>query len=397
MRRAQTIWRPSLASVTLGLGLFWLSLSMPACESSHRHSQTNGPSRPDFRKPVPANAASPEGAPTAHPSALPSAVVQTLQTLHEQRLELQPPDPPPQLLAFGPGRLLQASLDHVVLRDTAQGDSLSDANIGTALALAHGSDGALFAIGGNSGVRFESRAQKGRAFPHAAFFPGSTLFADLERRDFFYVYYPGEHELLRYAFESEAGAILPIDASIPLEGCVTSPTQLRDGALACRTQAGFARKAPRGARTDFNAPTELGQPLRLLPARRLDELYSVDRAGKVEQVRLAVGVPVLSAFQLQTPPYAAAANGEALAFVVVSPPEVGKPRRWSLLVTNLEGQPRMQVELVSPPAPAEEDWAKIVTLDKNLAISEYEPLVAVGGAAHVAVWDYREAKLRFER
>jgi hypothetical protein len=326
---------------------------------------------------------------------MPSEIARTLQALHEQRLQVLAPSAPPQQLEFGPRRLLQASGDHVVLRDTEQGELLSESNIGTVLALAHGSDGALFAVGTGGGIRFESHAKKVRAFPHAAFFPGSILFPDLEGPSQFYVYYPTEQELLRYPFESEAGAFLPIEARIPLEGCTSAPTQLRDGALACRTATGFARKAPRGTRTDFKPAVEFGQPFRLLPAKRLDELYAIDRAGEVKHVRLAAGVPVLGAFQLPAPPYAAAANGEALAFVLVSPPEAGRERRWSLLVTDFDGQVRMEVELETKAAPADEDWAKTIVEAKNLAISGFEPLVAVGGAAQVAVWDYRAGKPRF--
>jgi hypothetical protein len=328
---------------------------------------------------------------------MPPAIAQTLQVLHEQRLEIEPPSAAPQRLEFGPGRLLQASADHVVLRETEHGESMTEANLGLVLAIAHGSDGALFALGTSAGVRFESHAKKGRAFPAAAFFPNSIAFPDLEQPTEFYVYYPTQQQLLRYLFEAEAGPVLAIDATIPLEGCTSAPTQLRDGALACHTATGFARKAPRGARTDFKPAVALGESFRLLPARRLDELFAIERAGEVKHLRLAAGVPVLGAFQLPAPPYAAAANGEALAFVLVTAPEPGKERRWSLLVTDFDGQSRLRVELEAKAAPADEDWAQAITEDKNLTISEYEPLVAVGGAAHVAVWDYREGKSRFAR
>lgn len=396
MRRKQTISRAGFASVALGLGLLGLSVLGAGRPTPRGSARKSAPAQSSFSKLSVPDASSPEGQPVTRPRALPSAIVETLQAVHE-RLELQPPNTPPQQLEFGPGRLLQASRTHVLLRDTVQGESLSDVSLGTVLAVAHGSDGALFGLGLNGGVRFEPQLKKARAFPHAPFFPDSTLFPDLERPQQFYVYYPAEQALLRYMFEVEAGALLPIEARIPVEGCVSAPAQLRDGALACRTRTGFARRAPRGARTDFNSVTELGQPFRLLPAKRLDELYAVDRGGEVRQVRLAPGAPVLAAFKLPLPPFAAAANSESLAFILVSAPEANEGRRWSLLVTSFEGQTQMEAELPSPPAPADDDWAKTLALDKNLAISEFEPLVAVGGAAQVTVWDYHERKLRFER
>jgi hypothetical protein len=397
MRGTRTIWRAGFALLARRLASLSLFVLTANCEASRGKPKRSAPSRPEPRQLRAPDASSPEAAPTDRAAAMPSAVLQTLQVLHEQRLLVLPPSVPAQELEFGPERLLQANQDHVVLRDTQQGESLSEVNLGTVLALAHGSDGALFAIGTSGGTRFESHTKKGRAFPHAAFLPGSTLFPDLESPSQFYVHYPVAQELLRYSFESEAGAFLPIEAHIPLEGCVSAPTQLRDGALACRTATGFARKAPRGARTDFKPAVDLGQPFRLLPAKRLDELYAIDRGGEVKHVRLVAGVPVLAAFQLPAPPYAAAANAEALAFVLVSAPEVGKERRFRLLVTDLDGQIRMQAELGSPAASADDDWAKAVTSDKNLAISGFEPLVAVGGAGYVAVWDYRDGKPRFTR
>ncbi|MET0793360.1 MAG: hypothetical protein ABW061_17700 [Polyangiaceae bacterium] len=328
---------------------------------------------------------------------MPSAIVQTLEELHEQHLDLPPPSVAPQRLEFGPERLLQASADHVLLRDTKRGDPLTEVNIGTVQALAHGSDGALFALGSNEGTWFESRSKKNRSFPRATFFPDSIVFADLEQPSYFYIYHSGDQELLRYAFETEAGAFSALEARIPLEGCTSAPTQLRDGALACRTASGLARKAPRGARSDFKPEAELGQPFRLLPANRLDELYAIERSGQVKRLRLAPGVPVLGAFQLPAQPYAVAANAEALAFVLVSAPEAGKERRWSLLVTDLEGRARFRVELSAQAASANEDWVKTVAEDKNLAISGFEPLVAVGGPGHVAVWDYSAGQARFLR
>lgn len=388
MRGTRTIWPAGFAFAAASIAL------CVGCKADARKTKKSA-ARPEGGERFARDAGSLEGVrPVAQ---VPSAILETLQVLHEQRLELSPPRAPAQRLEFGPGRLLQVSSDHVVLRDTESGESLSEVNLGLVLAVAHGSDGALLGVGTSGGTRFESRSKKAQAFPHAAFFPDSILFPDLEQPAQFYVYYPTEQQLLRYSLQSEAGTFLPIEATVPLEGCTGVPTQLRDGAFACRTATGFARKAPRGARTDFKPVVDLGQPFRLLPAKRLDELYAVDRAGEVKHVRLAAGAPVLGAFQLPAPPWAAASNEEALAFVLVSAPQAGQERRWSLLVTDFDGQPRLQVDLGTKLAPAGEDWAKAVAEDKNLAISGFEPLVAVGGGAKLTVWDYRDGKVRFAR
>ena len=400
MRGTRTIWGAAFALGLIGLATCG---SLGGCTSKQSKSKKLGErrgSRSALDPGLSQDAATLENAaaPTLAPNTLPSAIVQTLQTAHEQRLEVVPPRVPRQRLAFGPGRLLQASADHVVLRDTQRGESLARVDIGPVLAVSHAADGALIAVGASSGLRFESQSQKAVRFPHVTFLPDSLLLPDLERPTQFYVYYPSaEQQLLRYTFTADAGAFLPIESSIAVPGCTSAPIQLRDGALCCRTAVGFARKAPRGTRSDFEPAHELAEPVALAPAQRFDEVYSVARDGEVKRLRLVPGAPIVGAFQLPAPPFAVVGNGEVLAFVLVSAPEPGKERRWTLLVTDLDGRVRFQSELAGQLAGPEEEWAAAVVEAKNLAISWFEPLVAVGGAAQVSAWDYRSGELRFAR
>jgi hypothetical protein len=237
-------------------------------------------------------------------------------------------------------------------------------------------------------VRRAPHSSKPRAFAHVAFFPGAALFPDLEDPAQFYVYYAGEQQLFHYAFEAEAGAFLPIEDRFPLAGCVGAPALTHDGAFLCTTSDGIERRAPRGREARFKWPAGVPAAVRLLPAKRLDDLFSVSQAGEVVHLRLQQGLPVVARFQLPALPFAAVANAEVLAFVLVSSPAPGVARRWSLLVTDFDGHARFGVDLPSQSAPAGEDWLKTVIGDKNLAISAFESLVAVGGAGSVAVWDY---------
>jgi hypothetical protein len=174
-------------------------------------------------------------------------------------------------------------------------------------------------------------------------------------------------------------------------------TQLRDGALVCATQTGFLRQAPRGSRAEFSFPDGEESPVRLLPGQRLDEFFAINRVGVVSHLRLTDRLSLLGRFQLPAPTYAAAANSEALAFVLIKNQSTGQARSWSLLVTDLEGQPRFQSDLPALVPGAEDDWVAAVVEDKNLAISRFEPLVAVGGPRRVTVWDYRQGRERFTR
>jgi hypothetical protein len=337
--------------------------------------------------------------PTPVPSAvpLPSAVVQTLRALREQRLEIAPPPVQSALLAFGTGRLLQASFDKATFRDSARGEVITEASIGAVRAVAHGSDGSLFAIGASDGARLEPRMKVAKHFPRVIFLPGSQLLPDLETPSHFYVYYPVDAQLFSYSFASRGGSILPIEASFQLDGCREPMTQLRDGAIVCRTAAGFVRQAPRGSRTEFSFPPSGDPWVRLLPGMRLDELFAISKAGEVLHLRLAGGLVVLARFRLPAKVYAAMSNTEALAFILVTNPQPGQVRRWSLRVTDLDGKPRFESELPGTVPSAEEDWVRTVVEEKNLAISGFEPLVAVGGAKRVSVWDYVQGRELFTR
>ncbi len=301
------------------------------------------------------------------------------------------------VLAFGTGRLLQASLDKVTFRDSQQGQVITEASVGPVRAVAHGSDGSLFAIGASAGARLEPRAKAAKHFPHVTFLPGSLLLPDLEEPNHFFVYYPEDPQLYWYPFESEAGPILPFEGAFHFDGCLQPLAQLRDGAIVCRTATGFLRQAPRGSRAEFEFPPSDDPPVRLLPGKRLDEFFAVSKAGEVLRLRLTAGLPVVARFRLPAPAYAATANTEALAFVLVKDPQPGQPRRWSLLVTDFAGEPRLESELPALAPSAEDDWLAAVVEDKNLAISVFEPLVAVGGASRVTVWNYARGQELFSR
>ena len=402
MPGTRTIWRVGFAAATarlLLLGSLGLTLG---CDFGSERRKRHAPTRPEERASVASSASSassfgnPEERGLDAAAPVPSVIAQTLRAVRE-KLDIAPPQVPLQRLAFGAGRLAQARDSSVAFLETKHGEQIAEASIDAVRAVANGVDGSLFALGVSAGVRLEAHASKPLTFPHAAFFPGSLLFPDLEEPRFFYVFYSGEDQLYRYAFEVDGGAFLPIVAQSPLEGCTGALAPLRDGVFVCRTASGFARKAPRGRRVEFKAAAGLPEPFRLLPAKRFDELFAVSRLGEVVRVRLAPGVPELGRFRLPSAPYAAAGNGEVLAFVLVSAPEPGQPRRWSLLVTDLEGQPRFRAELSAMSAPAGDRWLEEVVEDKNLAISSFGPLVGVGGSLHVAVWDYVQAQPVFHR
>lgn len=329
----------------------------------------------------------------------PPQVVQTLSSLRDHRLEIAAPLVQTQLLAFGAQRLLQASVDKATFRESQHGEVITEASIGAVRAVAHGPLGALFALGTSGGALLEPRVKTATRFPRVPFLPGSRLLADLESSTRFFVYYSDVAQLYSYPFVAEANAIWPVEASFHLEGCNEPIAQLRDGAIVCRSSKGFVRQAPRGSRVEFEYKglSDEDPLMRLLPGMRLDEFFGVTRGGEVFHLRLAGGLSLLARFRLASPPYAAAANTEALAFILVSDPRPDQTRTWSVLVTDFDGHARFRAELPSAVPSAEDEWLATLVEDKNLAISTFEPLVAVGGSRRVTVWDYAGGGERFTR
>lgn len=393
MGATRTIGRIAAATACLA----FLGACPPQTKQPKRRSAFEAPSGFASASLVDGSLERPKSAATA--TAKPAEVVQTLSSLREHRLEITPPLVPSEMLAFGARRLVQASFSKVTFRDSEQGEVITEVEIGSVRAVAHGPDGSLFAIGASGGARLEPRLKTARRFPHVPFFPDSRLLPDLEGPSHFFVYYAEDSELFFYPFAAQASAILPIEASYRLQDCREPLTLLRDGAIVCRTVNGFRRQAPRGSHVEFTFSgfARDDPPVRLLPGMRLDEFFAVTRKGEVLHLRLADALVLLARFQLPTPVYAAAASTDALAFVLVSDPQTGQARRWSLLVTDLSGRSRFERNLPGTTPGAEEDWLTAVVQDKNLAISTMEPLVAVGGPQRVTVWDYAHGRERFTR
>lgn len=387
MRAARTIWRLSSVGCALALA--------SACNLGSKRVRPEGARQRAAQLALASATAavSPEG---GRPSPVASAIAEALRSV-EQRLPITAPLSQPVRLALAAGRLLQAATNKVVLRDAATGDIITEASLAAVSSLGQGLDGSLVALAPSGGVRFLPHQNAAKRFPHVTFFPGSELFPDLQDSAHFFVHLANDAQLYRYSFDAEGGGALPIDAQFELPGCISHLALLRDGAFVCSTGGSILRKAPRGLKTEFKLPAGVAEPIRLLPAKRLDELYAVARNGDVAQLRLAAGTPLVARFQLPAPPFAALGNGEALAFLLVSPPGPGEPRRWTLLVTDLDGRPRFQTGLPELPAPANDSWEAVVISDKNLAISWAEPLVAVGGAERVQLWDYAQGRQLFAR
>ncbi|HEX3852641.1 MAG TPA: hypothetical protein VHW01_16850, partial [Polyangiaceae bacterium] len=95
-------------------------------------------------------------APSRAAAAAALVIADTLRSVHAEKLEVTPPRVQPARLALGAGSLFQATAGKVVLRELTEGKVIADAPLDACRAMARGTDGALFALGLEGGVRFEA-------------------------------------------------------------------------------------------------------------------------------------------------------------------------------------------------------------------------------------------------
>lgn len=390
MRSAGTIGRSKAEARFAALLTLMLAF---ACD--RRHAPKKAPPRSSSSSSVNLERESPS-LPASEPTLAPP-IAHALEEAHQQKAEIPALRDGITRLAFGKDRLAQAMENKVVFRDLADGSIATESDLGTVHAVAASTNGGVFALGLAAGAWLEPQRKKARPFPHVAFFRGAALYPDLERPTQFYVYYELQHELFRYSLEVEGGAFLPIEDRYPLTDCEAPPSATRDGAFVCVTATGVERRAPRGREARFTWPKGVSPAVQLLGAKRFDEVYAVESSGEVVRLRLEPGMPEQARFQLPAPPFTASANADTLAFVLLAPPAGGKARQFTLLVTDFDGHARFDTDLPSKDAEASDDWLKGVIGDKNLALSSFAPLVAVGGPNAVSVWDYAQGKLVFSR
>jgi hypothetical protein len=175
-----------------------------------------------------------------------------------------------------------------------------------------------------------------------------------------------------------------IDGVVPLADYDGGPvTAMRDGALVYRAEDGVRRSLSGGRahpfKTDF-------VPWRLLPGRRVDQVWAVAEDGRVELWQIGERILVVARATLGASPFDVAASSRYLAAVVVEEGG-GAPRRFRLLVLSEKGDVVMRSDL-STDAPTEgEKWAQLAGRDQHVALSDTEPLVAVGGPGAVRVLD----------
>ncbi|HEY3497325.1 MAG TPA: hypothetical protein VGK73_21665 [Polyangiaceae bacterium] len=343
---------------------FAMLLFASACERS-------GPSEPG---PAPSASFSPE---TFRAQAVASALAGV-----RSRLSLAAPAWPSQPLAFGRRLLVRVLPDRVETFRVPELTLAYERPLPGALAVGGLAQGSLLVVGSEAALRIDPGAKAAAPLPPVVWVPGTELVP--ERRDpgLFWALQRGSRLLARQRLQGPRPAAPAPEDIVTLESYEGGAlAALRDGTILYAASDGVRHGHP-GFRSKPWRPSF--EPWRLLPGRRIDQAWAIGANGAVELWQLTDRLVVVTSFALGAPPFDAAASSDHLAAVVV---DEGKdhPRRFRLVVHGNDGARVLERALPEGPPPSGENWAELAVRDRHVALSDGEPLVAVGGPGALLV------------
>jgi hypothetical protein len=255
-------------------------------------------------------------------------------------------------------------------------------------------DGTLLAVGAQGMLRVDPSNKKATPLGRPVLLPGAQLLADAVSPDRVWVFdvlSGGQAARARPTLASvvldptATGVLLPerlVELELPAGGVLG---RTREGVWLYASGRGAERFGPGGARLPKLALPELGELLWLLPARRLDQCFAVER----RRVFRALVTPSFrqlgeSAELAGTPLTAAVGDeGRLLAVVVVT----GEGPRFELQLFDAELAVLGRVPLPSDPPTGGPDWVKVVTQNQGVAAAPGAGRLAVGGPDRLLVLD----------
>jgi hypothetical protein len=353
--------------------LGWLGLAL-ACDRS-----------PERELPPPPSA-------TASAGELRARAVESVLRDVRSRLSLAAPEWRAQPLAFGRRLLVRLAPDRAEVFTLPDLKLAYERALPGAVAVGELAGGSLVATGASAALRFDPGAKSAVTLAPVVWVPGTELVPERREPGILWAAQRGNRVLARHR-------VLDANAGAPGEQDLISPpgyeggplTVLRDGALLYRSNDGVRRGLPGGRSERYRAELV---PWRLLPARRIDQAWAVAADGAVELWQITDRLVVVQRFSLGAPPFDVAASSEHLAAVVV---DEGAERRFRLLVFASDGGRRLERPLPAGPPPSGENWAELAVRDRYVALSESEPLVAVGGPGSLRVFRLSDGTTALER
>jgi hypothetical protein len=223
-------------------------------------------------------------------------------------------------------------------------------------------------------------------------FPQSQVMPDLHRPRRFWVLHAFDAALYGYELDDDKLEMLEPRDIKDFDGRVFAP--LRDGSFVHTDKDGLVRLFLAGKRE--RQALDVAGVFRLLPTRRLDQVWLAHDGGKLERVQLLGGrAKRLLSFQLDDV-FDVATSDKHLAALRVQRTDAGRHFAVELYTAQGKRVWSDSVEL-NVEAPESDGWVARVSRDRGLALSQNGKWLAVGGLGAAVLWDATKGTRVFKR
>lgn len=330
----------------------------------------------------------------AHQRAVRDQVRREVSAIDQRVNRVVPRPAPAQVLAFATGMLARLGNDEVVLHDTVTGRVLKRLEVESPQRVVVAADGSVLVDGLRRLYRARSDAAAPDTFAPVPTFPDSILFGDRRAPSRLWLTQPQANDVFRFDLD-ELVQGRPRIHTFSSPRCSIAPNLLRDGSFVCAEGDGLMtwHAGARARKLRFRQPASVQ---RIVPAARLDAVWILDRSGALFQMVLYDRAPFVHSVAADGTVVDLMSSGAHLAALRVSEPDATSTRRWSVEVRNARGELRWSRQLPEPKVdPEQREVVPVLLGNRNVAISDSEALIAVGGPESGCVWQFERDEPRF--
>ncbi len=272
------------------------------------------------------------------------------------------------------------------------------------------SDGGLIAIDGEHLFRLEPRASNFQHYARPTFFPDSQLIPDPLDYEALYVFHRPSPTLYKYGLEKADPLHLPILQTIPLDSPNANPSTdpntapshsstfstLRDGAFVVGTENRIVLSTAGGSSRAYSLRSREHRILRLVAGTAIRQAWVLWDDAELQLVQFGqTRTTVLEDIHTEGAPLDLEADKKQLLTLELTAPGTS-PRRFDVVGRELSGKIRFRVDAGLLLDGAGADWVGRALRDKQLALSRFEPLFALGGENALRVFSTQTGALVFD-
>lgn|GEM_PF-1196024 len=271
-------------------------------------------------------------------------------------------------------------------------------------------DGGLLAMDGKHLIRLEPRAVSFQRYARPTFFPDSQLIPDPLDYEALYVFHRSSPTLYKYTLENADPLHLPILQTIPLGSSNGNPSTdpstasthssafstLRDGAFVVGTENRIVLSTAGGSSRAYSLRSRERRILRLVAGTAIRQAWVLWDDAELQLVQFGqTRATVLEAVHSEGAPLDLEADKKQLLTLELTSPGTS-PRRFDVVGRELSGKVRFRVNAGLLVDGAGADWVGRALRDKQLALSRFEPLFALGGENALRVFSTKTGALVFD-